>query len=76
MSFNKRSFSIEMLANYCKDNRELGIQIAIGKTDCFFFTDNDSKTVLDLWFDGKKEDARELIDNYVSRIALKTSSNN
>jgi hypothetical protein len=73
MGFNKRYFSMEMLANYHKGDREFGIEKAIGKTDGFIFTDEGSKEVLDLWMEGKKEEARKILDNHVHRIPSKIS---
>lgn len=75
MGFNKRYFSMEMLANYHKNDRSTGIQRAIGKTDGFIFMDNGSKQVLDLWHEGKEEEARNILDEYVLRITTEVSIN-
>ena len=75
MGFNKRFFSMEMLANYHRGDRTNGIQQAIGKTDGFIFKDDGSSKVLDLWFNEKHEEARKIMDEYVLRISAKVSSN-
>ena len=69
MGFNKRYFSMEMLANYHKGDRQLGIEKAIGKTEGFIFDSDDSQKVIELWSKGEKEQARKLLDDYVLRIS-------
>jgi len=46
-----------------------------GKTDGFIFMDNGSKQVLDLWHEGKEEEARNILDEYVLRITTEVSIN-
>lgn len=75
MGFNKRYFSMEMLGNYHRGDRINGIQQAIGKTDGFIYKNDGSSKVIDLWFSGKKEEARKIMDEYVLRISTETSSN-
>jgi hypothetical protein len=76
MGFNKRYFSMEMLANYHKGDRQLGIEKAIGKTEGFIFDSDDSQKVIELWSKGEKEQARKLLDDYVLRISAKISADN
>ena len=73
MGFNKRVFSMQMLANYHRGDREFGIEKAIGKTDGFIFECDGSKSVIDLWFEGEKEKARKILDEYVLRVPFKVS---
>jgi hypothetical protein len=64
-----------MLANYYSKDRINGIQSAIGKTDGFIFTDTGSSQVIELWSEGKQEEARKIMDEYVLRITAEVSSN-
>ena len=73
MSFNKRIFDIDLLVRYYREDPEIAICKAIGKTDCFIFYDEESREIVDLWIEGKIEEANEKLKKYVLRISAKTS---
>jgi len=64
-----------MLSNFYKRNPEEGIGECIGKTDGFIFEDPGSSQVIDLWLSGEKEEAKKIMEEYVSRIAAEASTN-
>jgi hypothetical protein len=76
MGFNKRFFSMKMLSGFYNNNREDGINEAIGKTEGFIFEMDGSMEVVDSWMDGDKEKARKMMDDYVLRISTEVSSDN
>ena len=75
MGFNKRFFSMEMLSIFYNRNPETGIGECIGKTEGFVYEDSGSSQVINLWRTGKKEAAKKIMEEYVSRIATQVSSN-
>lgn len=66
MSFNKRTFSFDMLRESYQKDPENGITKLIGKTDAFFYSDNLAATIVDAWMEGDKERVAKIMSEYVS----------
>jgi len=66
MSFNKRTISMEMLKTFYLADRENGIQKCIGKADALFFADKDSSLIVKSWMEGDKDQAKQMMEAYVS----------
>ena len=73
MSFNKRYFDMNLFADYYEEDKINGVSNCIGKTEIFIFQDNESREVVDLWENGKKQEANKLIQKHVSRITSEIS---
>jgi hypothetical protein len=73
MGFNKRHFSMEMLATRYKQNPKTAIEDAVGRTDGFFFQDSLSREIITLWSEGEDDKAYKKLKDYVSGITIKTS---
>lgn len=66
MSFNKRTFSFEMLRTRYQEDPENGITNLIGKTDAFFYSDNLASVVVDAWIAGERDKVDQIMKEYVS----------
>ena len=66
MSFNKRTFSFDMVRESYNRDPENGITQLIGKTDAFMFSDNLASVVIDAWIEGDKERVAQIMKDYVS----------
>ena len=66
MSFNKRTFSFEMLKASYQADPVNGIAKLIGKTDAFFYTDNLAYEVVDAWISGEKDKVEQIMKEHVS----------
>ncbi len=75
MGFNKRYFSMELLATRYREDPVNAIDNAVGKTDGFIFTDEGSHEIIKLWSEGKEEEANKKLEEYVSRIPVEASGN-
>jgi len=73
MSFNKRFFHIDLFVQKYKEDPENAISNAIGRADGFIFEDDISETIIKEWFKGDKKIANKILEDYVLRIADKTS---
>ena len=73
MGFNKRYFSMKMLATKYEQNPKTAIEDAVGRTDGFFFQDDLSKEIITLWSEGEDDKAYKKLKEYVSGITAKTS---
>lgn len=73
MSFNKRIFTLEMLISRHKESPENSIESCVGRTDGFIFKDAESKEIITLWSDGKREEAYKLLEEHVLRVTDKIS---
>jgi hypothetical protein len=66
MSFNKRTFSFDMLRESYRQDPENGITKLIGKTDAFFYSDNLAAAIVDAWMEGDKQKVAQIMSEYVS----------
>ncbi len=66
MSFNKRTFSFDMVRESYNRDPENGITQLIGKTDAFMFSDSLASVVIDAWMEGDKERVAQIMKDYVS----------
>lgn len=69
MGFNKRYFNIDMLSRYYQEDPENGVTRAVGKTEGFIFEDEQSRKVIELWSKGKMDEANQILEEHVFRIA-------
>jgi len=69
MGFNKRYFNIDMLSSYYQEDPENGVTRAVGKTEGFIFEDEQSRKVIELWSQGKMDEANQILEEHVFRIA-------
>ncbi len=70
MGCNKRYFSMDLLVQRYKEDPEMDIENAVGKTDVFFFNDEKSHEIISLWLADEDEKANEKLEEYVSRIFI------
>jgi hypothetical protein len=75
MSINRRYVRLETLQNLFK-KEDPAVDKFINSTDSFIFLDSISSDAIGLWMEGKKEESRKKIKEYVLRITTETSGNN
>ena len=55
------------LAQYYTESPKNGITNCVGKTDAFFFEDDDAKRVIELWSENKEKEANRIIEKFIKR---------
>lgn len=75
MGFNKRIFNMRMFSRAYQENPETAIVRTVGKTDGFIFQDDLSRTIVELYYSDREDEANLLLKNYVLGITTETSGN-